>query len=167
MRIKFSIILMLMIAGCLPYNPYAHEFTTQKPKKEQITGVYVLIYQNMQEYAPSLEKDLKKMHSPPSITISADNSFSFHQVPTFDDEKDVMHPKFSGFSDATGTWSITVVGGVGDRSGKSSEDHWGVDLTSLKGRMGCPGFMGNPTPDSLIFTFADPDSGQVLIFKKQ
>ena len=154
------------LTACFPFNPFAHEFTTREPKKDEVVGTYVLSHQTVQNYAPTLANDLKGLPEQPSIVIASDGKFSFHRVPTFGDEKSPMNPRFTGFSDASGTWAIATVGGVGDGSGKV-ESHWGLRLSTLSGSMGSPGFMGKSKPDRLIFTFSDPDSGEVLIFRKK
>ena len=166
MRAIVATILLCVLAGCSPFNPFANEFTTHEPKLEDVVGDYILTLQTMQHYEPTLDMTLKKRHSPPSIRLSADGSFSFEDVPFFIDERAPARPKFSELSNVTGRWTLSVVGGVGDGSRKI-ESHWGIHLKGVTGSMGSPGFMGKRKPDRLIFTFSDPDSGEVMIFKKR
>ncbi len=160
------ILASFLLIGCTPDNPFASEFTTRKPEKSEITGVYALSLQTMSSYAPDLSQDLNKSGGNPTIEIFQDGTFKFHHVPNFDDERHVMEPKFIGFSDIRGNWSIDRVGSISD-GGNKIHTHWGLRFTEAKGSMSYPGFMGLNNPDRLIFTFSDPDSGEVMIFKKE
>ncbi|MEO6244703.1 MAG: hypothetical protein ABIQ12_04630 [Opitutaceae bacterium] len=166
MRALVLCVLVCALTGCSPFNPFANEFTTHEPKMEDVVGDYVLTLQIMHHYEPTLDMTLKKRHSPPRIHLSGDGSFSFEDVPFFIDERDPARPRFSEFSNLKGRWTLGVVGGVGDGSGKI-EKHWGIHLKGIPSSMGSLGFMGKRKPDRLIFTFSDPDSGEVMIFKKR
>ena len=165
---KHAVVILasFFLFGCAPYDPFAREFTIRKPEKLEIVGVYTLSLQTMNSYAPHLSQDLKSGAINSAIEILPDGTYEFRHVPNFEDESHVMEPKFIGFSDIDGKWSIDRVGSVGD-GGNKIDTHWGLRFTEAKGSMSYPGFMGRDNPDRLIFTFSDPDSGEVMIFKKK
>jgi hypothetical protein len=158
-----ALLAVAVLSGCGPTHPYGNELTTREPTTAEIAGTYVLAKQSLKAYAPTLADDLTKLKAPPVITLSADGRYSLQRVPRFDD---TATPALTGFSNESGTWKLTTVGVVaGGSSNKGS--HWGLHFSGLPGSMAQSGFLGNPKPDGLLFSFGDPDSDEVMLFRKQ
>ncbi len=64
-----------------------------------------------------------------------------------------------------GTWEITVLGAI-DVGEKENLKHWGIHLMDLPIEIRGAGLMNKKYPYDIIFTFGDPDQGDVMIFKK-
>jgi hypothetical protein len=66
----------------------------------------------------------------------------------------------------TGTWAIEKVGTIDFGSG-GLKDYWGLILDSAPDELRYAGLIGAEKPTGIMFTFGDPDSGEVIMLKKK
>ena len=154
--IRLSLFLMpCVILGC-QYDPYAGDFTTEQPKKEDVIGVYQFKEQNISQVP------IDSLGQKATIVLDSDGSYQANNIPNVFGG---ANAEFHKYISATGKWKIETVGGV-DNGWGHEKSQWGITLTDIDQRLTNIGFMGNKRPYKLIVTFEDPDSGEVMIFEK-
>jgi hypothetical protein len=158
MRVLLFLSLLASLPGC-QYDPYAHLFTTDKPKASDVVGRYTLTEQTVT--ADGLDALQGK---PCFVKLRADGTFTAANIPPFEvdwADKTLFGKLVSG----SGTWTIDGAGSV-DNGWGTLKTHWGVRLFSKDAEMHTAGLIGGTPPYGLIFTLGDPDTGTVMILKK-
>lgn len=155
MRLEIVAVAVFLV-GC-QYNPFAHEFTTAKPKEPELVGRYV----PDRETTERLRTSLAVTVSPEAaLAINADHTFHATALPKcwIDQDFDCAQ----GTETWTGTWSL-----------RRNQEWWAVQL-HIKSRNGQPTSYGMPamlrgeTPPYLVhLTIGDPDSGDALAFERR
>ncbi|MBE0545747.1 MAG: hypothetical protein IH623_30825 [Verrucomicrobia bacterium] len=159
MRTLLAFLVMTLLAGC-QYNPYAHLFTTTEPKQEDIAGLYVLDNQTITTGGLSVLKGRQCQ-----LDLRLDGSCRVTNYPTWTDAFSVTNGQFVAFVSTTGRWQSDMVGTVSD--GRNSQSYWGIRFSNTDSNIASPALTGKTAPYGLIMTYGDPDSGSVMIFKKQ
>ena len=144
------------------YDPFALNYTTERPKNSEVTGQYFLEYQTVDHQIKEfLEPNTNRITSP-MILVSQDGTFEFRNVPDF---KGTFDLEFQGLVNSSGEWNIETVGTIGDGTGNMKE-HWGLTLSGTTPNLSGVGFMNDKPPYKLIFGYGDPDEGKAMIFKR-
>jgi len=160
MRSAFLLAMLLLLHGCwCQYNPYAHTFTTDKPRTEDVVGRYVLEWQTV-----VTGKTSTMQGKACEVVLAADGTYSATNVPPFRFEgpgATLPNALVSG----SGTWRIETVGTVDTGFGEPKE-YWGVRLGSLDNPLTFAAFTGRKPPYGMIFTIGDPDTGTVMRLRK-
>ncbi len=152
-----SLALLVLIVGC-HYDPHAHFYTTHKPVKQDVVGLYELKSETL------LKSDLTDLHGRRcALELRADGTFSATNVPPWDMELPDAH-FFDMLLSGSGSWRIETVGTVDN--GWQSKTVWGVYLDSPTVKLAAANLTGRKPPYGLIFTLGDPDSGEALILER-
>ena len=152
-RCTIALLLALGALAC-QYNPFAHEFTHDKPSANEIVGVYRLD----QESRNMLRGRFKIEPPQATFTLNADGTFEIRDIPSCWRIDNTCTTKTE---DASGTWQIG-----------EDQEWWSVRLrcTKLSGRgddYGIPAkIRGDKAPRLLHFTVGDPDAGEALAFQR-
>ncbi|NOZ46460.1 MAG: hypothetical protein GXO79_06720 [Chlorobi bacterium] len=159
MKKTFIILLLIIISSC-QYDPYAHKFTTIEPKKSELIGEYFFNNQTVDNSIDEF-KDENGGVIIPKIIIKANGEFEALNIPYFKG----FPPKYNGLITKRGKWIKDVLGiiNVGE---KENLKHWGIHLIEMPTELKGAGLMNKKYPYDLIFTFGDPDQGEIMIFKK-
>ena len=156
-RFLISFTIIAIATGC--YSPYANESLTVKPKGEDVVGDYEFDFQSV-DY--SLDKEeLRKGR----LLVNKDGTFRIVDLPAFETIKPMRH-KFGKQISLSGKWTIEKIGAIDFGSG-GLKDHWGLILDSAPDELRYAGLMGAEKPTGIMFTFGDPDSGEVMVMKKK
>jgi hypothetical protein len=145
---------LLVIAGC-QYDPYAGDYTTERPKLSDIKGIYKF---EQQTIIDSL--DTKRTRNT-IIFLKADGTFIANNIP---DVINAVEDKES--ISANGKWDLEEIGGVDNGLGHEKKC-WGVKLSNMPDGFTYWGLMNNSPPYKLMVNFDDPDLGEVMIFVKK
>jgi hypothetical protein len=156
-RVCAVLLIVLVVPSC-QYDPYAHLFTTQKPKAADVVGHFVLTEQTIVTGGLSAMNG-KRCY----VDLRPDGTFDAANIPPFDGATDDFANRLVSGS---GTWQIAQVGSVGDGTG-TLKAHWGISFSASGVSMRSAGLTGNRPPYGLIFTIGDPDSGDVMILTKR
>ena len=144
-----------VISGC-QYDPYAWNYTTEQPKKEDVIGVYQFKEQTISQAS------IDKVGQKATIVLNSDGSYQANNIPNVFGGANAESHKYIS---ATGEWKIETIGSV-DNGWGHAKSQWGITLTSIDPSLTNIGFMGDKNPYKLIVTFDDPDLGKVMIFQK-
>lgn len=149
------LVLITLISSC-QFDPYADDFTTKQPAKNDVLGIYQFKEQTISG-AP-----IDKLGQKGTIVLKSDGTYQANNIPNvFGGTQAESHKLIS----AKGSWTIETVGAV-DNGWGHEKSHWGITLTSIDENLTTVGFMGDGPPYQLIVTFDDPDLGHVMIFSK-
>jgi hypothetical protein len=165
MKILLITIAGVVLCGC-QHDPHAGNYTTHEPKLEEIVGEYELDQIYMESYSPGIGVKVSKLAPSPSIRLLADGSFIAERFPYFSETRTGFEYKFEDFRSLNAKWSQTTVGSIGDGSG-TTKTHYGITVDGLPSHLGSLGFTGVKKVEGLIIGFGDPDSGDVITFKKK
>jgi len=157
MRTSLWLPVALVFHAC-QYDPYAHTFTTEKPKAGSVVGRYELQDQTIVSGGPSVMQGRSCV-----VVLAADGPFTAPNVPPFEFGAPPISSLDSLVS-GSGTWRLESVGSIDSGFGEP-KTHWGVRLGSLDHPLAFAGFTGDKAPYGLIFTIGDPDTGTVMILK--
>ncbi|EEF57430.1 hypothetical protein [Pedosphaera parvula] len=149
----------LLLQGC-QYDPYAHLYTTEKPKPEDLVGAYTLLRQTVDEQHPSALQG-----KPCLIELHADGTFIASNVPPWTIGEPATNFFDTLISD-TGSWRLDTTGTVNGTHPKP-DPIWGIYLDSANSKIAPIHIAGTKAPFGLVFTLGDPDSGQAMLFTKQ
>ncbi len=153
----FTLPILIMIMGC-QYDPHAHLYTTDRPVKQDMVGLYELKSETL------LKNDLTDLHGRQCVLeLRADGTFSATNLPPWDMELPDTH-FFDKLLSGSGSWRIEAVGTIGN--GWQSKTIWGVYLSSPTVKLAAANLTGRKQPYGLIFILGDPDSGEALIFER-
>ncbi|MGC9367338.1 MAG: hypothetical protein ACP5FK_09920 [bacterium] len=146
------IILIILLFKC-QHDPYADRYLTEKPKKQDVVGFYQLTEQNI------TEENLDFLEGKQStIELYEDSTYQLVNYPDWMniDEQDSLPELITD----SGTWYIDKVGSIyhGD---DESEDAWGIRFSGINSAH----LTNNQPPYGLIFTYGDPDAGDVMIYE--
>jgi hypothetical protein len=148
----FTIWICIIITGCHS-APYVDEFTTDKPKQENIIGLYKFEDETVHE------NNNKERFKSSYILIKSDGSFTASNVPNLINDGTQHNEMIS----TTGKWTLAIVGTI-DNGWNHNVPHWGITLTNMPESLNYFGFMGNNSNYELIRTWDDPDLGLAIIF---
>ncbi len=160
-RMKALVLAILgavLSTGC-QYNPYAHLFTTEKPKEADVAGVYALAEQTVTADGLSVVDS-----RPCSVELRSDGTFTATNFPFWRDTSPAVYV-LDRQETRSGRWRLDSVGSVDDGSG-NLKTHWGVYLDSTGIELWTLGLTANKAPYGLIDTIGDPDSGTVMRFNR-
>jgi hypothetical protein len=156
---KLSILpaaLVLVEVACLcQFDPFANRLTTVKPNAADVIGAYVLTEQTLT--SDGLDFLNGKLAT---IELLPNNTFEAHDFPVWQ-ESVAGGYEFDQLISTNGNWVIQEVGGV-STGGDDIKPVWGLNFSGI---IISASFTGNQSPYSLIFTFGDPDNGNVMIFE--
>lgn len=158
---QILVILILTILVSCQYDPYAHKLTTSEPEKSELIGKYIFNSQSVNSSIKNFENENGKTVKP-TITIKSNGEFEIENIPYFKG----FPPKYSGLISKKGKWEKDVLGAI-DVGKKENLKHWGIHLIEMPTELKGAGLMNKKHPYDLIFTFGDPDQGEVMIFKKE
>lgn len=157
---KLQILVVIGLLATCQHDPYAHLYTTEKPKEKDLPGVYYLVYQTVSDTLEALLDTAGQEQLLPQIELAEDGKFITSYLPTFHG----LEPQFEGLKSDSGVWELSVVGSI--QSKKDPKDHWGLELKGLDIDMKNPGLISNRKPYQIIFGFGDPDAGLVMVFAR-
>jgi hypothetical protein len=148
----------LICEGC--GHPYADRFTTQKPRSQDVVGLYKLNRQTV------TAGGLSPLNGRVSVVeLHADGKFVAVNVPSGrapTPDRDFFSKLWSG----SGNWRIDVCGAVDGGFGREQRV-WGVYLESPGAEIEPAKLTGARPPYGMIFTIGDSDAGQVIMFERQ
>ena len=154
------IIILAIISSC-QYDPYAHRFTTKEPEKSELFGIYIFNIQTVDNSIKEFKNENGEIITP-EIIIKSNGEFETKNIPYFKGFPLI----FSGLISKKGKWVKDVLGAV-DVGKKENLKHWGIHLIEMPTELKGAGLMNKKYPYDIIFTFGDPDQGEVMIFKKE
>jgi len=150
------IIIYLTLIGSCQFDPYAGEFTTEQPKKEDVIGVYQFKEQTISQ------SPIDKIGQKATIVLKSDGTYQANNIPNVFGGADAETCKHIS---ATGNWRIETIGAVDNGLGHA-KSQWGIILTGIDESLTNIGFTGEKAPYGLMVTFDDPDLAEVMIFRK-
>lgn len=153
-----AIVASVLLVGC-QYDPYAHRFTTVKPKGADVAGSYSLTQQTITRDGLSVLRGQSCQ-----LDLRANGSFALTNYPTWSEAFSATNGQLVGLISTTGRWSCATVGTVSD--GRTSKEHWGVVFSESGQKLESLSLTGQAPPYGLIMTHGDPDAGTVMIFKR-
>jgi hypothetical protein len=158
-RLPFLASLALLATACLSScSPFATSLTTQKPKSEDVVGVYALQSQSL---TSSRKLDFLQGLSA-TVELSGNGTYIATNFPVWMRDSSGRYV-FKNLVTATGRWEIDSAGSADGRP------DWGVQLLpdpDSSALQVAPNLTHNKPPYGLIFQFGDPDSGNALIYDK-
>lgn len=153
--LTLSFLTIALTLGCISqYAPYAHLYSTEKPKTGDIVGLYNLKEQTI------IDGNLDFIQGKPStIKINIDGSYKATNFPNWMEREEANnnHPKLIS---ETGTWRIDEIGSISSKDGTINV--WGIRFSGIE----TANLTKNTPPHGLIFSYGDPDSGDVMIYEK-
>ena len=158
-RAPFIVAALTLLVGC-QYDPYAHLFTTVKPKSEDVAASYLLTQQTIEPGGLDLLKGRQCV-----LELHGDGTFSATNYPTWSEAFSPGAGKFVTAINTSGRWSLDTVGTVSN--GGKSQSHWGIRFSDASKPMDSLALTGKTAPYGLIMTYGDPDSGTVMILEKK
>jgi len=151
-------VLALISSACFcQYDPYAHLFTTQQPPSENVVGVYILKEQTLSTEGLSFLQG-----QPATIELNSNGTYTATNFLLWK-ETGAAEYKFDSLLSMTGNWKIKAVGTVS--GGDEHTASWGIVFDPVLDDS-VVNLTNNEPPHGLIFTYGDPDSGDVMIFEK-
>lgn len=155
----FLPVLALISSACFcQHDPYAHLFATQRPSSENVVGVYILKEQTLSTGGLNFIQG-----QPATIELLDDGTYTVTNFPLWK-EIGATEYEFKSLLTMTGTWQIEAVGTVSNSA--ESTTAWGIVFEPALDDS-VANLMNNEPPHGLIFTYGDPDSGDVMIFEKE
>lgn len=145
-------ILVIILFKC-QHDPYAHRYLTEEPNQEDVVGVYQLVEQTV------MEGDLGFLEGDQStIELYEDSTYQVVNFPDWmnTDEQDSVPELVT----TSGTWYIDKVGSI-YHGNDDSEDAWGIRFSEISSAH----LTNDQPPYGLIFTYGDPDAGEVMIYE--
>lgn len=149
-------LLALISSACFcQYDPYAHLITTEKPKSQDVVGVYTLKTQTLTDEQLGFQQGAQA-----TIELGSNGMYTATNFPVWK-ETDIAEYEFDKLLSTTGEWEIGSTGSV------NGETAWGIWLKPALDPLALsPDVTNNAPPHGLLFTYGDPDSGDVMIFEK-
>lgn len=153
--LKFQMIvfplLAMLLSSCLwQFDPYADLCLTQEPAPKDVIGVYILSKQTLTSEGADAIQDIGA-----TIKINDDGTYVVANFPKW---QEIGKYKLDKLLSDAGFWKISIVGG------NSYESDWGIRFSNSQIPPACLTDDGDSS--GLLFTYGDPDSGDVMIFKK-
>lgn len=164
-HLLLTVLLCVAICGC-QHDPHAGDYTIHEPTVEEIAGEYELDQIYMESYSTDIEAKVAALPVPPIIHLLVDGTFIAQQFPYFTETRSGFEYQFEDFRAINSKWSQAEVGSIADGSG-TTKTHYGISVDGLPTHLSSFGFTGAKEVDGLIIGFGDPDSGDVLIYKKK
>ena len=158
-RGKFALLLLMLVSSACFYqfDPYADLLTTKEPDTADVLGTYVLKEQTL------TDENLDFLQGKQAtLEISANSTFTTTNFPIWLEKTDITDYKVNKLLSVTGEWKIGKVGSVSS-DGNDIKSIWGIHFS---GEIDSAGLTGDKPPYGLIFTYGDPDNGDVMIFEK-
>jgi hypothetical protein len=154
--LAIPIFVVALASVACQYDPFAHEFTTVEPTREELVGDYELNDETL-----NMLRRLGVQPPPQShLMLQDDGRFSMSDLPTC---WRLFEECSSATESVSGTWRIE----------QDDENGWWTIRFHLLEIEGQPGDFGTPahlrgdrSPRLVHFTIGDPDMGQALAFQK-
>ncbi|MBE9586954.1 hypothetical protein IM792_21075 [Mucilaginibacter sp. JRF] len=147
---------LILITSC-QFDPYAGELTTDKPKREDVIGVYQFEGQTI------FEVSIDKLGQNATIVLRPDSTYQVNNIPNVFGGMDDEEKKHIS---AKGNWKIETIRTVENRWG-SLEKVWGITLTNIDQILTNISFTGDKAPYGLMIIVDDPTLGQMMSFQKK
>ena len=158
----FGILILTILWSC-QFDPYAHKYTTDKPNKTELVGVYEFELQTADRNIVEFIDPITNRKTLPQININNDGTYLVIDLPVFD----FNYPNnFKRLVTTEGKWELSTIGSISNGKEKN-EKHFGIILPELPDELKYAGLMNKERPFDIIFGFGDPDQGKVMIFKKK
>lgn len=153
-----SSLFFLIISACFcQFSPYAKLLTTEEPNVTEVTGIYTFAKQTL------INSGLDFLNGEQAtINLNKDGTFTLVNFPLWQ-RTEIGEYVLDRRLSASGNWNIEIVGGVLS-GGNDYRSVWGIEFSNI---IDSASLTGNAPPYGLIFTYDDPDSGNVMIFKMQ
>jgi hypothetical protein len=152
---RLAPILLLLLSACGSDDPFVAEYVTTRPDESVLPGVYVFKWQTLTDDDPPAFNGARI-----AITLRADGTFSADNLPLWRETAPAQH-ELERLANLSGNWKLAAFGVVAD--GDRFRDIWTLDF-------GPPAKFANLTkasaPHGLLFTFGDPDNGDVMYFEQ-
>ncbi|WP_196889828.1 hypothetical protein [Aureivirga sp. CE67] len=155
-----GILLLITFTSCQE-QPNTHKLITNEPKESELIGKYTFKSQSIDSSIEYFENENGEVVKP-TIIIKSNNEFEIKNIPYFKG----FPPKYSGLISEKGKWQKDVLGAI-DVGEKENLEHWGIHFIEMRKELKGAGLMNKKDPYDLVFTFGDPDQGEVMIFKKE
>jgi len=144
----------IMASACFcSYAPFADRITTVEPQAVDVVGVYVLSMHTMvpdRTAAPKPGSARIELFGDGTYTATGFPVWTAHELSGYE-VQDIISQK--------GTWQVCSAGSVND------DTAWGVCLNPAFDNLSItPDLTHNEPPYGLLFTYGDPDSGNVVEF---
>jgi hypothetical protein len=149
---RIALLFVVVLVAC-QYDPFVHEFTTERPSATDLLGAYVL-----DDESVHMLRDAHVTIPTSSFIIRPDGTFTLSRVPSC---WRAAYTCSSATEEVSGKW----------RLGKH-QDWWSLQLTctNIDGQSTEYGnvamIRGDEPPYKLHFTVGDPDTGEALAFTK-
>lgn len=150
-QIIVLLLLSLLLSSCFwQFDPYGGLYVTQEPASEDVVGVYKLREQTLTSGGLDDVGDIGT-----TITINADGTYAITNFPLW---QGLVDYEFDELLSDEGLWEISIIGG------NSYESFWGIRFSN--NQIPPAGLIDDGASLGLIFTYGDPDAGDVMIFEK-
>lgn len=156
MQLIIFLTTLTILTGC--YSPYANEVMIIEPTADDVVGIYEFDFQTVDHSLDNNE--LRKGR----LLINEDGTFNIVDLPSFEATRPMTY-RFGKQVSLSGTWKIETIGAV-DFGYGSLKENWGLILDSAPDELRYAEFIGTEKPKGLLFTFGDPDAGEVIMLKK-
>lgn len=151
-----SLFILVSSACFCQFDPYAYLSTTHEPNTTDVVGTYVLKTQTLTN--ENLEFLQGKQAT---IEISTTGTFTTTNFPAW---SAIIRTGYrpNKLLSVTGRWKIARVGSISN-GGNNIKSVWGIHFSR---DIDPANLTGDTPPYGLIFTYGDPDSGDVMIFER-
>lgn len=158
----------LISSACFcQYDPFAREYTRNKPQKTDVVGTYTLTKQTLaSEPVDQLTAWDGSTPSTVKLALYDDGTFEATNLPVWYWDEQPGEWSIYKFVSYSGAWDIEGVGFVGDGSREGAYEVWGISLTGDSIPREHITLVGEDSPYKLIFGYDDPDSGYAMIYEK-
>lgn len=149
---------LLLSLCCFPFAPVADYLVTEEPKMEDITGTYKYALQNI------LDEEVINI-SASSIELFADGSCRLIDFPIIAEET-LFTYRFIELRSVNCTWKKTTYGRVSQWG--NSLPVWAIcfNAADFIAAVKCASLTDDGEPYNLVFVFGDPDSNEIMVYKK-
>lgn len=146
-----ALLILLSVACFCQFDPYAYLLTTKEPEAADVTGLYILKEQTLTDEGLDFLQG-KQI----TIDLAPDGTATLSNFPLWL-EGGISSYKLDRFLSGSGRWEVGTVGVLSE-----GDDVWGIRFSEINSAS----LTGDQPPYGLIFTYGDPDSGDVMIFEK-
>lgn len=161
----FIFFLFLLIPSGHAVTQYSPYYIFDDLSEANIVGTYVIDLHNVSTYQSDFDLKLDSLSKLPSITIERGGGYSVENFPQWIETRP-YHYKFDKFSSSEGgIWKKVIVGRMESKNGEV-RNHWGLKLGGLESAENRPGLIEKEGVYGLLFVFGDPDSNEVIVFRK-
>ena len=171
----------LLLVAC-PSDPFAHRYLTREPTVEEVVGEYELKEIHLDLIESGLSDRIRDSARGSSIVLKGDGTALLTKFPVLE-EVGTFRYEFKGLKNFKVFWRIQTVGGKSSNS--AADDYqtvYGLRFVP-SAQSGVKGtrpsvkikddlffsstFTGDEKVNGMIFSFDDPDLGQILGFSRE